>query len=664
MNILIPHKWLLEHLDTEVKPEKIQELLSLSGPSVERIYDRDGDQVYDIEVTTNRVDGMSVRGIAREAAVILEQAGKTATLKPLKLPAVPDVDGEKLPLPIIKNDADYCKRVTCVVLADVKRSPTPKWMADRLVQIDQQVHDAVIDITNYITHELGHPCHAFDYDKIMELGGEIIVTVADAGKIFVTLDGEEYTTVGGEVVFENLQGEIIDLPAIKGTANTSINDQTKNVLLWIESLDAQKVRFASMTHAIRTVAAQLNEKNVDPHLADGVMQMGVSLFRDLCDARVASQLHDEFPGDQPQAPVEVKLTTIDAYLGLELEQKNIVSILEKLGCQVGVKGNDRQAVLTVQPPTFRSDLRIPADIVEEIARIYGYHNLPSVLMDTAIPLEKQAGVNFALENQIKHFLSDIGWQEVYSYSMVSEALAEQSEHALTAHLKLQNPLTDDRVYLRRSLLPSLEEVLTENPHRQDFSVFEIANVYQPHQQTPPNEILHLSLVSRGEYRVVKGSLEALLEHFFVKDYVFEVENKPTKEFHQSAKVMLNGKQAGVIGVLKSGHVAVDLEVAALLESFQTHPEYQPIPKTTALTEDMTFTLPEKTLVGEVMQTIKQTSTMIQSVTLKDTYKQNLSFQIAYLDPNQNVSSEDVEPVRKKIVEKLQKSYQAKLVGAV
>src|SRR5258708_732678 len=153
MNILIPHTWLLEHLDTDATPEEIQKYLSLCGPSIERIYEKEGEPVYDIEVTTNRVDCMSVRGIAREAAVILHQFGKKGKLKPLPnyKAEISAATKSQLPLPKVIDKEKLSKRTMGVVLANTKRAPTPEWMAKRLRQIDVNIHDAVIDITNYVT---------------------------------------------------------------------------------------------------------------------------------------------------------------------------------------------------------------------------------------------------------------------------------------------------------------------------------------------------------------------------------------------------------------------------------------------------------------------------------------------------------------------------------
>lgn len=669
MNILIPHKWLLEHLDTQATTEQIQETLSLSGPSVEHVYDTEDDKVFDIEVTTNRVDSMSIRGIAREAAVILNEAGISAKLKPLNLKIQKNVqpESESLPLPEINNDPSLSKRVMCVVLKNVKRTHTPDWIGKRLLQTEMNIHDSVIDITNYVTHDLGHPCHAFDYDKLMKTGGVINIVEAQKGEAFSTLDGESFETVGGEVVFKNGQNEIIDLPSIKGTANTSIDNSTQNVLLLLESIMAPKVRFASMTHAIRTTAAQLMEKNVDPNLAEHVMLKGIELYENLTSAQVASPIYDEFPGKTTPQVVEITQNRIQDYLGIKLPNEKIVTILENLECTVETSENNDQTTFKVTPPTFRPDITIPADIVEEIARIYGYHNLPSVIMPTAIPTKGPKDVNFTLENKVKRFLSNIGWQEIYSYSMVSDEIALESGYDLENHLKLSNPLTEDRIYLRRSLIPSLEEIITQNSQLPQMSVFEMAMVYHPQENKLPNEELHLTFVSNKNYRQVKGDLRSLFRYLYL-DYANVEENKENKNkvYSQSATLLVgqNKEEVGQIYILKNGHVAVDLLMSQIIKIARNHPAYQQLPTTAMIKEDLTFTLPPKTEVGAIIKTITKQSDYIYKIELKDIYKQNHSFTITYWDKTQNVSNEEVEPVRKKIVSEVEKMHEAKLVGEV
>ncbi len=661
MNILIPHNWLLEHLETAVSPAELQKIVSLSGPSIERIYDREGDQVYDIEVTTNRVDSMSVRGIAREAAVILAQAGKAASLKPINVPEIDVATNQTLPLPKIINNPALCKRIMCVVLDTVQHTATPEWMAKRLKQIEQNVHDSVIDITNYITHELGHPCHAFDYDKIMQLGGVITVVEATSGKKFTTLDGETYETVGGEVVFENEQGEIIDLPAIKGTANTAVDSTTQRVLFWIESLNHKKVRFASMKHAIRTVAAQLNEKQVDPYLADAVLARGVELYQSLCHACVASTVYDEFSAAQAPTTVLVQESTFSRYLGIEIATESIAEILEKLGCQV--QYSKAEKCFSVEPPSFRPDIEIEADVVEEIARIYGYHNLPSTLMNTAIPTSRPEGTRFDVEHACKLFLAHIGWQEVYTYSLVSGKIAQESGYALAEHVRLQNPLTDDRVYLRRSLVPSLVEVLDANPQRPALGVFEIAHSYHPQPNDLPIEELHLTLIGQKSYPEVRGDFERLLRQFYITQLsITEVPRVPLQQGEITATTARGVVSIGTVTILEQGRVVFDLLLTELAHICKTHPTYQPLPKAEAVTEDLTFSLPERTPIGTVIQTMIAVHEKIASVKIIDQYKQNFTFSYTYLDPEKSLSKDEVEPIRRQIIALVAQKFSGALVG--
>ncbi len=671
MNILIPHKWLQDHLQTKAKPKEIQEYLSLSGPSVERIEEVDGDRVYDVEVTTNRIDSMSVRGIAREAAVILERYDFKSELKPLQLKKDAKLQADAKPLPKINNNEQLCNRILCVVLADVQHTPTPKWMAQRLKQVGMKVHDSVIDITNYITHDLGHPCHAFDYDKIMELGGIINVTTAKAGKPFVTLDNQEYETVGGEIVFTNDVGTIIDLPAIIGTKNSSVDENSKNILLWIEDLDPQKVRQASMQHAIRTVAAQLNEKNVDPHLGQPTLLKAIQLYQDVTKAKIASEIYDDFPGTRQLEPVQIQQDTIKNYLGLTVNTERVEEILTKLGCQVEIEPDtqDHGLSYTIQPPTFRPDLKIPADIVEEIARIYGYQELPSQLMATKLPVNYPKKSDFQLEDRIKYFLSDISWQEVYTYSLVSETLAQQSEYQLQEHLKLLNPLTTDKVYLRRSLMPSLAAAVDSNPNQEQLSVFELAQIYHPRDNKIPEQKMKLGMLSHKPYRKMRGDLEALLNQFYINDITVEpVALDDDSVYLQQGKLMvIEDKQQhdlGCVYVLPQNQVGAELDLETLVSLAKKYPNYQPQLKTTPIIEDLTFTLKPNTLAGQVMTTIKNVSPLVTAVKLKDIYQQNHTFTIHYQHNQQNLTNEDVTPIREKIVKTVEDKFGVNLVGSI
>lgn len=667
MNILIPDAWLREHLHSPAKPADIAKHLSLSGPSVERILE---GEVYDIEVTTNRVDSMSVRGIAREAATILRRAGFTAKLKDLPARPITTHPSVKLPLPEIVYETEAVKRVLGVVIADVSQPASPDYMQERLAQVEINSHDALIDISNYITHELGHPCHLFDYDEIMRRGGKIFIREARQGKTFITLDEVEHQTVGGEIVFEDSSGEIIDLPAVKGTLNSGVTKATKNVLFWIESLDAKKVRQASMAHAIRTQAAMLNEKHVDPHLADEVLAYGVALMQKLCHGKVASKVYDFFPLRRRPNPIKIKLSTIANYLGITVPAAELTAILRDLDCQVQATADSLQ----VTPPTFRHDLQIPADIVEEIARIYGYHNLPSQLMAGPLPLHSDQTTDYRLEERVKHLLAALGWYEIYSYSLVSEALAVASGQPLSAHLKLANPLKEEQSYLRRSLIPSLLEVKAQNPQASELSLFELAHVYQPQAKDLPKQQLLLTLLSNKDYRQVRSDLQAVLDKLYVgaAGEQLLVQDLATSQLRlagatQGAQLFVSrGKQRVTLGQLfiVDGLVALEIDWAALLSVSHKHPSYRKLINTTLIKEDLTFTLPATVGVGEFLANLQTAHADIKSVQLTDQYQRNFTFTCYYQAAARNLTSEEATQIRQQLVATATKTYHAQLVGAL
>ncbi|NLG06202.1 MAG: phenylalanine--tRNA ligase subunit beta [Candidatus Pacebacteria bacterium] len=685
MNILIPHSWLGEYLSSKARAKDIQKYLSLSGPSVERLNtvklaSGKKDYVYDIEVSTNRVDMMSIEGIAREATTILNRAGYTARMIKKNWPALKQHPQRNLALPEIIYETEGVRRVMAVVLSDISQQNSPQYIQDRLQAVAINVHDAVVDISNYVTHELGHPCHVFDYDKIMQMGGKIIIKEAKPGKKFITLDEEVHHTVGGEIVFENSAGEIIDLPAVKGTLNTGIDQNTKNILFWIESLDAHKVRYASMAQAIRTTAAQLNEKNVDPYLAEKVLRYAVYLFEKIAKAKVASPVYDYFPDQKSGNKIIVNSQLIKDYLGIDLPKKEITAILRDLDCQVTLTKDkqadkDRQVdQFVILAPTYRADLEIPADIIEEIARIYGYHNLPSQLMAGQLPSEHPQQKFFQVESRIKNFLSHLAWQEIYSYSLVSDKEALMSGYSLASHLKLSNPLKEENVYLRRSILPSLISIMHNNPQNHDWQLFEIARTYQPQKNALPKQDSYLAMLSRRNFRQVKGDLELLLKQFFILEkkvvelVVEEIMTKNHSIYQQSAKLIIKKPQErlvlGHLHLFEDGLAGIEIKLNNLLKVVNFYPHYQKSNQYAQIIEQLTFTLKKPVAVGDFINTLIKSHKDIKDFTLVNVYQDNYTFAIIYQDNNKNLSTEDVEPIRQQVVSLAKKKFQAQLVGKI
>ncbi|HKY73789.1 MAG TPA: phenylalanine--tRNA ligase subunit beta, partial [Patescibacteria group bacterium] len=498
---------------------------------------------------------------------------------------------------------------------------------------------------------IGHPTHAFDADMV---GKTMVVRASKKGEKLTTLDGKTHSLPGGDIVIDNGTGELIDLVGIMGTANSVVQESTTRVLFFIDHSDPARIRKTSMSLAIRTNAAQLNEKMIDPNLAMEALLRGIALFQEVAGATVESPILDLYPNPTQPTTIVLSEKLVKTYLGLELPVKTQQDILEKLGCTV----KRQEDSLSVTVPTLRPDLEIPVDLVEEIARIYGYHNLPSQLMDTRLPTSYPEDTDFSLEHTVKQFLADLGWQEVYTYSAVSTAVAEKSGKSLDSHLKLLNPLNDDHVYLRQSLVPSHKEVIEKNKHLESISIFEIANVYTPRENDLPEESLRLTLTSTWPYREVKGHVEALLTKLFIQKRDIEFAQKGNRH----AEIQVRGTQIGSIVHEENGHTTAGFLWKSLLHASQKHPTYTPTSQYSPIIEDMTFTIPDKVKVGDVIKTLMATDSLIQDVVMKDLYHRNATFTIQYASNAKQLSTQDVEPIRKMIVEKLADSFRTAFVG--
>ena len=420
MNIQILDSWLRTFLDTNAKPKEIRDSLALCGPSVEKVEKHGQDDwLYDIEITTNRVDMISVYGIAREAAVILPQFGFKAKLKNLDIKDKLTSPTKTLPL-TIETQAGLTHRVMAMVMDNVQIGKSPDWVKVRLEAAGIRSLNNVIDVTNYVMTEIGHPCHVFDYDKIK--GHLLRFRLSKKGEHMVTLDGKEHKLPGGDIVIEDTSGEIIDLPGIMGTKNSVVNSKTERIVLLIDNNNAQLMRQTSMTLGIRTVAVTLNEKRVDPELGKTAILRGIELYQQIAQAKIASKLHDVYTDKPKDQSITCSLQFIQDRIGVKLETDFVTKTLKGLGFKTTLKkGDDKSQNLICTVPTWRThDVTIPEDIVEEVARIYGYHNVPSRLVTGEFPQPNPQEQQFYWEDKIKQALKHWGFYENYTYSLVSQ----------------------------------------------------------------------------------------------------------------------------------------------------------------------------------------------------------------------------------------------------
>jgi len=648
MNILIVDSWLREHVKTKATRDQIADALSLHGASVESITKKGSDYVYDIEITTNRIDMVSVVGMAREVVASLKQEGVPATFKPLTVQE-PKGIAKKLEVDI-KNDSKLCSRVLAVALENVSTVPSPAFIRSRLEAAGVKSLNLLIDVTNYVMLEVGHPTHVFDLDRIKERKMEI--RLSKKGEQITSLKNKTYELSGGDIIIEDGRGTIIDLPGIIGTSNSVVVDGTKRILFFIENNDQVKIRKSSMELDIHTMASSINEKGPDPELARIALLRGIQLYMKYGGAKLASQVYDNYKQPVKPRKLTLKHTDLERIGGIKIDSGKVITIFKDLGFEVSQKGGKYSVIV----PTWRlQDVEIKEDLVEEVVRMYGYHNVPSAIPPLREPTDQPDLPRFYWERMIRQALSQrVEAHEIYTYSLVPKSLVNDPDLAL----KILNPLTEDTAYLRTSLVPSMVEVIRKNSKFQEkLTVFEIANTYISNKNSIPTQNPQLAVVSNTHTLLeLKEVMENLMHELGVE---YELYQKDRKE------LLVNFKVTGdVVGKVYGFEelVVAEFDLKELTKHTRRYKRYIPIPTYPALVEDMTFTFSKESLMGPVIEDIYAQSKLVDSVELMGTYKKNVTFRISYMSKDKSLTTADIEPVREKIGNELSSKYSAKLVA--
>ena len=637
MDILISDKWLRNWLTTKATPKQLESCLSLCGPSVEKIEKINGDLVYHIEITTNRVNSASVYGIAREAAAILPRFKIPAKLRPMA-----DKPKQKFVKKVsylnAKVDPSLCSRFTAVLIKNVKIADSPKWLQENLKAVGERPINNIVDISNFVMHEVGQPVHTFDYDKIKNK--KMILRNSKKGESITTLDGKQHKLPGGDIVIEDGSDKLIDLCGIMGGNASAVDGSTKNVLLFVQTYNPSKIRTTSMKLAQRTGAAVLFEKGLSTQLVSTGITRAIELFGQIPGSVVKNNILDIYPNPKKIKYVTLTSDFIEKLLGIKIKNKDITKYLNSLDFKASWKGKD----LTVVIPPHRSlDVTIAEDVVEEIARIYGYHNLPSELMAGSLP-EKNPLNTFTFEREIKTILKELKAVETYTLSLVAKKFEEENA------LKLRNPLGKDGEYLRTSLMPSLLAAANTNTgHHGPLQIFEMANVYIPRKNDLPKEKLILAGVFENyNFRTAKGIIEKLLN---LLNIAYKTKIEGVKNYKPSQRLVFeNGAIAfGEFGNLENGFAYYQFDVEKLhkfannIKTFIQPSQYPP------QIEDITLVLPGKTKVGELIKSMKQSSGLVSKIELTDIYKDSYTFNIWYQNPQKTLNDKEVKTIREKLL---------------
>lgn len=653
MNIKITYNWLKEYLKTDATPQDLQKYLSLCGPGVERIEKIDNDFVFDIEITSNRIDSASVMGIAKEAEAILPQFGKKAEYVEKQDPEIPEPATE---LAIeIEDPEKLCNRLMGIVLDSTEVKESPVYIQSRLSAADIRPLNNLIDITNYIMRETGQPMHVFDYDRINT--GKLIIRHAKDGETLKTLDGKTHKLVSDDVVIDDGTGRIIDLPGIMGTENSVVTEKTKRVLLFTENNNAHAIRKTSMRLGIRTDAATINDKGPDPELLPIAMKKSVALFTELAGAKVASRLIDVYHSPVIETKLEVYFEDIFGIMGVEIDSKTILSILTSLG--FSPEQHTDKLVVTI-PSSRLSDVSMKEDIVEEIARVYGYHNMPNTIQKTSyVRQPKELDLFYQKQTLIKNQLKHLGGVELMSYSMVSRKLLEAFELSGKDHIRLSNTISEEIEFMRRSLIPSHVQTIAENKGRREtMTFFEIAKIYTPQDNQLPIESYRLCVSTTGSFENLKGLLESVFAELHIREFKYQPSAHQLFQESLQAAIHFGAEEAGVIGLIKRSYAhalevpfdifVAELSIPALVAASHLLAPYSPPTPYAVIKLDYTFELSQTRSYADILKEAKKIGTFVKAEVI-DLYKNKLTLRFYFGATDHNMTEQDAKADLESIV---------------
>ena len=638
-----------------------------------------GDSILELNVTPNRPDCLSMLGVAWEVAALTESRVSPPEVSyEEQTPSI-----EELALVEIA-DPDLCPRYCASVVTDLSVAPSPQWMQERLLAAGMRPINNVVDITNYVMLEYGQPLHAFDYRGIHD--HRIIVRQTRKGEGLVTLDGEDRELDEGMLAITDPAGAI-GLAGVMGGVSTEVSEDTTAILLESANFNNVSIRRTSTRLRLRSEASIRFDKGLSPELPLPALLRATQLLAELAGGTVAKGVIDLYPGKEERIPLRLSSHRVQKVLGLEIKRDRMAGILESLGFRCQKEGDSD---LSVTVPYWRYDISIEDDLVEEVARIVGYDQLPITSLRGQIP-RREPDVERRLTESVRDILASCGMQEVINYSLTGLAALEKvptAEVTSVEPMKVSNPMRSEQEYLRTSLRPGLLANVAQNEKHQEegLRLFEIGKVYLPRKEDLPIEKDMLAGVvteeeagSEESFLKAKGILETLLVRLGVEAR-FEVGEDTALHPGRVVRLWADGNELGVLGEvhpkvveafdIESGSVHLfEMELEALSRFVSPSKRYRPIPRFPGVLRDLAVVVDAQTSARVVEEIIKAFP-LVTSAQLFDIYsgeqlapgKKSLAYRVLFQSPSRTLTEEEVNIVQAQLVQKLAQEANAKLRG--
>ena len=642
-----------------------------------------GDVVFDLEVTPNRPDCLSVLGVAREVAAITG-----ATLREPDLSYVEDGEPVEGVVSVQIEDPSLCPRYTASVVRGVRVGPSPLWIQDRLLRAGQRPINNVVDVTNYVMLEFGQPLHAFDFDTIAE--ATIVVRPARDQEPFVTLDEAQHDLRPPMLVIADGQRSVA-LAGIMGGLNTEMTDGTTSVLLESANFDPGNTRRTSQALRLRSESSSRFEKGLQPELAEAALRRATQLILRLAGGTACRGIADAHPQPAARPPVRFTLARLHKVLGVEMDARRVEDILTSLG--FGVTAVDDGA-MQVAIPYWRSDITQEDDLVEEVARITGYDELPTTMLSTPVPHRSPQPEREARE-RVRDLMVECGMQETISYSLTSSATLERTQPSSgVPPLRVANPMSGELEYLRTTLRSGILSTLAANwqQAREGIRLFEMGRVYLPREADLPLEREMLVGVLAGprspegwlgggermDFFDAKGVVELLTGRLRLPCTFQSIEDA-TFLPGRCAAVLAGDAIVGVIGevhprtlqqfeIEDEGVALFELDVDALTRAVSTEPvRYRPIARYPGALRDLAVVLNAGVPAAQV-QAIIEREALVSHATVFDVYegagvaagKRSLAYRVLFQAPDRTLVGDEVGQAMEGIVAALEQEVGATL----
>lgn len=647
------------------------------GTDIREILGLYGD-VIEFEITPNRPDCLSIIGMARETAATFNRK--------VRLPEIEikdEIEDVHDYVEEIVVDEKLCNRYYARVLKDVKIEESPLWLQTRLMETGVRPINNMVDITNYVMLELGQPLHAFDLNKLKH--NRIVVRTAKEGEKIVTLDNAVRELKDTYLLITDGE-ELIGIAGVMGGLNSEITEDTSVVLVESASFNEKSVRKTSKSLGLRTEASSRFEKGIDPNLCSIAAERVCQLAELIGAGKVVRGVIDVYPNKLEEKTIDLRPERVNGLLGVNLTVDDMIKYLERLG----LKAEKSENLLKVTIPTYRLDLGIEADLIEEIGRLYGFHNVESQPLKGILTRGDKA-YGRMVADKAKQVLQGLGYNEVMTYSFISpkayDRINVDPNSPLRRYIEIMNPLGEDYSVMRTTLVPNMLDLLVRNYNYgvKECYAYELGNTFIP-KELPLKELpyekkrLCIGMYGDGDFYSIKETVEILFERLGISGLEFVPErDNPTFHPNRTARILMDGEEFGLLGEI---HIDVmenydmdkriylaDLDFDRMVEHTNMERKYKPLPKYPAITRDIAIVVDMDVTVGDIQKEIlSKGQGLIENVELFDVYtgeqvesgKKSLAFSITYRSYERTLIDDEVNAIQNSIVETLESRFDAKL----